>query len=110
VNHPAALLLVSCCIAIETTEQSLYRMAGRNRHQFLYRVAPAIVLHMVGLLLWYWLLKYMPLGQALPLMGANFVAIALVGRFIFCEEINWPRWAGIALILCGFVLVAAKSS
>jgi multidrug transporter EmrE-like cation transporter len=108
VSYSVALLLVACCIVIETTEQSLYRLAGRNRGRFLFHVGPAVTLHIGGLMLWFLLLKHMPLGQALPLMGANFVTIALVGRIAFGETIDLRRWTGIGLILAGFVLVAMK--
>jgi drug/metabolite transporter (DMT)-like permease len=106
--HSASLLLVGCCVVIETTEQSLYRLAGRNRQKFFVHVLPAIGLHLCGLLCWFLLLKRMPLSQALPLLGANFVTIALVGRIIFGETIDAWRSVGIALIVIGFVLVATR--
>ncbi len=49
-----------------------------------------------------------PLGIALPLLGANYVAIALGGRLIFHEQIDRRRIIGIALVIIGFVIVSAQ--
>jgi multidrug transporter EmrE-like cation transporter len=83
-------------------------LAGRNRQKFFVHVLPAIGLHMCGLACWFLLLKRLPLSQALPLLGANFVTIALVGRIIFSEAIDAGRWVGIAFIVTGFILVATR--
>lgn len=103
-----AWLIVGTCIAIETTEQSLYRMASSalRRSAWLKWVALAVILHAIGLALWMLLLKRMPLGVVLPLMGANFVMILLAGRVLFKEMITPRRWIGVALVVAGFALVA----
>jgi uncharacterized membrane protein len=98
-------MMIGGCILIETIEQSLYRLAGLHPHRWLRYVAPAIVLHALGLMLWLNILSKRPLGQVLPLMGANFVTVALAGRVFFGEQLTARRLAGIALVTIGFVLV-----
>jgi uncharacterized membrane protein len=97
--------MIGGCILIETIEQSLYRLAGIRPRRWLRYVAPAIVLHALGLMLWLNLLNRRPLGELLPLMGANFVTVALAGRIFFGERLTVRRLAGIALVTFGFVLV-----
>jgi drug/metabolite transporter (DMT)-like permease len=103
------LFLVLCCVMLETTEQILYRLGGRTsgRRKFWKFVSPAVAAHVTRLCLWYLLLKMLPLGLAVPLMGANYLAIALAGRFVFGERVDRRRWLGTALVLCGIILVGA---
>jgi undecaprenyl phosphate-alpha-L-ara4N flippase subunit ArnE len=104
-----AFLLIAGCILLETTEQVFYRLAGRverDRSRYWGYVAPAIAAHVTRLGLWYLLLSTMPLGVAIPLLGLNYLAIALAGRFIFDEPVDRRRWLGTALVIAGFALVA----
>lgn len=98
-------LILAVCVLIETVEQCLYLLAGRRRGQWLRFVAPAILLHLVGMALWLYLLSKRPLGEVLPLLGANFVTVALAGRLFFGERFTARRLAGVALVTIGFVLV-----
>ena len=106
-----SILLITGCILLETTEQVLYRFAGRaekNRRAYWSFISPAIATHIARLCLWYLLLATLPLGVAIPLLGANYLAIALAGRFIFGETIDKRRWLGTALVIAGFALVAGS--
>jgi drug/metabolite transporter (DMT)-like permease len=103
-----ALLLIGVCIAIETAEQSLYRLAGRRRGRYLAFVIPAVALNLVGLFVWLRVLGWLPLGKALPLLAVNTATVALAGKMLFGEKVNARRWLGILLIMAGFVLVAGK--
>jgi drug/metabolite transporter (DMT)-like permease len=102
------LLLLAGCILIETVEQMLYRMGGRQRMRtrYLAFVAPATALNLVSLGLWLLVLRYLALGQALPLLAANNVTVALTGKWMFGEVIRPRRWIGVFLIVTGFALVA----
>jgi drug/metabolite transporter (DMT)-like permease len=102
-------LMVGSCIVLETAEQSFYRLAGRaggNRGRYVGSVVPAVVTHVVRLLIWYLVLRQVELAVAVPLMGATYITIALVGRVFFHERVDRRRWLGTALIAAGFVLVA----
>src|SRR5207237_322444 len=104
------LILLAGCILIETGEQMLYRMGGRQPNRYFAFVIPAVMLNLVSLALWLVVLRYMPLGQALPLLAANNVTVAVAGRALFGEIINRRRRIGILLIVCGFVLVSVNQS
>ncbi len=105
-----AILLIAWCIVSETIEQMLYRGAGdrKGAARYLGFYTPAITLHIVRLAVWLTVLKTVPLGIALPLLGANYAAIALAGRLVFHERIDRKRFIGIALVLIGFILVSAQ--
>ena len=94
-----APLLVGGCIVIETVEQVLYRMGSVAPDRGMRFIAPAVGLHALGLALWYFLLRVTPLGVALPLMGAQYITIALAGKVLFREPVDLPRWIGIAVIV-----------
>lgn len=104
------LALIGGCIVLETTEQVLYRLAGRSDGRWHYweLISPAVIVHFTRLALWYLLLKTLPLGVAVPLLGANYIMIALAGWLIFGEKVNARRWLGTALVVAGFVLVAGR--
>jgi len=107
-----AWLMIAACITIETAEQSLYRLASHAtaRGRWLAMVIPAVVLHAGCLAIWMLLLKRMPLGVVLPLMGANFVMILLAGKLFFHERISRRRWIGVLLVVGGFALVATDQA
>jgi undecaprenyl phosphate-alpha-L-ara4N flippase subunit ArnE len=104
------LALVGGCVLLETTEQSLYRMAGhsgRDRPRFFGFVAPAVVAHVARLALWYLVLKTVgKLGLAIPLLGLDYLVIALTGKLLFHERVDGRRWFGTALVVVGFLMVA----
>lgn len=109
--NTVAWLMIAACIVTETVEQSLYRKgstspAGRRARY----IVPAVALNVVGFAMWMLLIKQVPLGIALPLMGANFVTVALAGKFFFGERLNARRWLGIALVLAGFAMVAGSQA
>jgi drug/metabolite transporter (DMT)-like permease len=103
------IALVFGCVLLETSEQTLYRLGGRasGRSGYWGYVAPAIGGHVARMALWYLVLKTLPLGEAVPLLGVNYVTIALVGRFVFGERVDGRRWLGTALVAAGIVLVGA---
>ena len=103
---PLLLILLAVCVLIETVEQLLYRMAGRNHGRYLLYATPATILNMVGLAVWLLVLTRAPLAQALPLLAASNITVAAAGRLLFAETVTPRRWIGIVLISAGLVLVA----
>jgi multidrug transporter EmrE-like cation transporter len=104
-------LLIAACVILETFEQIFYRLAGRvenNRAQYWKHVAPAVAVHFTRLAFWYVLLGTVKLGVAIPLLGVNYIAIALTGRLVFGERVDARRWLGTALVVAGFTLVAGS--
>jgi undecaprenyl phosphate-alpha-L-ara4N flippase subunit ArnE len=98
--------LIGVCVTMETAEQVLLRMAGRHPKRYAYYASPAIALNLVGLAGWLVVLRFAPLGQALPLLAANNIAVAAAGRILFGERVSVRRWVGVVLITAGMVLVA----
>lgn len=105
-NHLLGILLVLLCVAFETLGQLLYRAGSRARTHRHLIILGGVVLHILEMVSWLTVLRFLPLGVALPLMGANYATIALAGHWIFGERCDRRRWSGVALIVAGFVLVA----
>jgi undecaprenyl phosphate-alpha-L-ara4N flippase subunit ArnE len=59
----------------------------------------------VALLLYTWLLRYIPLNIAQSLMAVQFIAVILASTWLLSEPMPSLRWVGIALIAAGVVLV-----
>jgi drug/metabolite transporter (DMT)-like permease len=55
-------------------------------------------------------LSWADLTYVLPATSLGYVLVALIGHFIFHEEISTTRWMGIALIAAGVGIVAAGPS
>ena len=102
----SGLLVVAICVVLETFEQLTYRMASHRRGWgYCSYAAVAIILHVIGLGIWFLALKLAPLSVAMPLMGAAYVTVALASARLFNEQINARRWFGIALVVIGVVLL-----
>ncbi|KPX30413.1 MULTISPECIES: 4-amino-4-deoxy-L-arabinose-phosphoundecaprenol flippase subunit ArnE [Pseudomonas syringae group] len=63
----------------------------------------------LGLLTWLMVLQRMEVGVAYPMLGVNFVLITLVGRYVFKEPVDLQHWLGVALIVCGVVLLGSQA-
>ncbi len=111
---PMAVLMLGLCIALETLEQIAFKASESagggaqtdrlawHPHVFTGLGIVCYILHMAA---WFWVLAVLPLGIALPLMGASYVTVALASRLLFAEEIQPQRWVGIALIMAGLCCV-----
>jgi drug/metabolite transporter (DMT)-like permease len=55
---------------------------------------------------WLFVLSRTSLSFAYPFASLTYLLIVLVDRFVFHEEIPPARWAGVALIMAGIILVA----
>jgi drug/metabolite transporter (DMT)-like permease len=69
-------------------------------------VAVGVSLLTVWLLSHMALLSWADLSYVLPVTSSGYVLAALVGRFFLHESISMWRWAGIAFIMLGVILVA----
>jgi multidrug transporter EmrE-like cation transporter len=68
-----------------------------------------LALYGVGALAWILVLTRMDLSLAYPFLALNFVLIAIVSRVFLGESIPALRWAGIAVICCGILLIARSA-
>lgn len=62
-------------------------------------------MYLLFVMVWFRVLKDLPLSFALPIMGLNYVAVAVASAVLLKEIISLKRWGGIFLILFGMVLV-----
>jgi drug/metabolite transporter (DMT)-like permease len=69
-------------------------------------VLAGLFLYALGALAWIAVLRRMDLSYAYPFLALNFVLIAFVSQFVLGESVPWLRWAGIAVICIGILLVA----
>ena len=71
--------------------------------------SPWVVLGVLLLILWLLsrmtLLSWADLTFVLPVTAAGYVLTAAMGRWLLAEQISWQRWAGIAMIFAGVVMV-----
>src|SRR5271155_3728109 len=107
---PFALLLLGVCVVTETAQQLCYRMAGRDRGRFAVYVAPAIGIYCIELVCWLKLLRFLPLGVALPARGCSYAVIPLAARLVLGERVGTRQWVAIGLIVAGVVLVTMRQT
>lgn len=65
-----------------------------------------LVLFALSAVVWLFVLSRTSLSFAYPFASLTYLLIVLVDRFVFHEEVPPARWAGVALIMAGIVLVA----
>jgi undecaprenyl phosphate-alpha-L-ara4N flippase subunit ArnE len=99
------IILLLMIIIIETLQQVFFKLSAQKQDKKYFFTFLGIVMYLLYLVAWFKLLKTVPLGIALPVMGLNYVAVAFSGKLIFKEEIDLKRWCGIILIFGGLVLV-----
>lgn len=102
-----ALFLISLCVVLETVEQIFFR-CGRGGSWGRIFIALGMGLNVIGMAFWLLVLRTVPLGQAMPLLAANNITVALAGAMFFRESISRRRWLGILLISTGVALVSAE--
>lgn len=65
-----------------------------------------LVLFAVSAVVWLFVLSRTSLSFAYPFASLTYLLIVLVDRFVLEETVPPLRWAGVALIMAGIVLVA----
>ncbi len=56
--------------------------------------------------LWLLAVSQLNISYAFPLLSGGYVFVALLSRALLREAISWQRWAAIAVICLGVVLIA----
>lgn len=94
--------LGNCCLSLGMRSQdgTDYLRAATNPW-----VAGGVVLLIGWLLSQLSLLSWADLTYVLPITAASYVGSALLGAFVLHEHVTVSRWAGIALIAAGIVIV-----
>lgn len=70
----------------------------------------AIAVIIVDLVIWLYILRYIPLSIAFPLSRAVDVLVPISCWLILKEAISPLRWCGIALVIVGLVIVAKPAA
>jgi drug/metabolite transporter (DMT)-like permease len=70
----------------------------------------AIVVIVIDLIIWLYILHYIPLSIAFPLSRAVDVLVPISCWLILKEAISPLRWGGIALVIIGLVVVAKPAA
>jgi len=70
----------------------------------------AIAVIIVDLIIWLYILRYIPLSIAFPLSRTVDVLVPISCWFILKEAISPMRWCGIALVIVGLVIVAKPAA
>lgn len=65
----------------------------------------AVALYAALALLWVWVLSFTPLSRAYPFIALAFAVTPVLGGLWFGEPISLRLMIGIAVVLCGLLLV-----
>jgi len=60
--------------------------------------------------LWLAVLSWEDLSVALPMQALNYVLVAVLAKYLLHEDISPLRWAGIALVCVGVMLITKSST
>jgi len=70
----------------------------------------AIMVMLLDLVIWLYVLKYIPLSIAFPLSRLVDVLVPIICWLILKEGISSLRWCGIALVIIGLAIVAKPAA
>jgi drug/metabolite transporter (DMT)-like permease len=65
----------------------------------------ALVLYLALGLLWLWILSFTPLSRAYPFVALAFAITPVLATVLFAEPMTVRLAIGIAVVLCGLILV-----
>ena len=65
-----------------------------------------VALQATFFLMYLTLLSRAQVSQVLPMTALDYVVVALLARVVLADAVSPPRWAGIALIVVGVLLVS----
>ncbi len=67
------------------------------------------ILFLSASLLWMYIIKHYPLSTAYPMISLSYVFGMLSAMIFFHEDISLVKWAGIACIMVGCVLISRQA-
>jgi drug/metabolite transporter (DMT)-like permease len=74
---------------------------ARNRY-----VVAAVVAMAVSFFAYLGLLTIAELSFAVPVTAITYVLETVLAKYVLKEQVNWLRWVGASLVLCGVALVS----
>lgn len=111
-------VLILVALVFISASQILQKVAAVNADKqpagthFLRRLAArketwwAIISLGTGTLFWLAVLYRMEVSKAVPFLSLGFVLVLIASRFYLKETIGTTRWAGVAVIILGIVLLS----
>lgn len=69
-------------------------------------IVAAVVAMAVSFFAYLGLLTVAELSFAVPASAATYVFETVLAKYVLHEDVNWKRWAGAALVVCGVALVS----
>jgi len=117
------LLLIAIIVAATTVGEVL-QAAGMRRHGEIRDFRPgalgraaavlarnrfvigAVAAMAVSFFAYMGLLTISDLSFAVPATAVTYVLETVLAKYVLKERVNWLRWAGAALVVCGVALVA----
>ena len=118
--HPLAFLLVSICFGVLG---QLLMKCGTNRSgqlsftlQSAYTAATNVFIvaglfsYALSSVFYIVVISKLPLSYVYPMIAFSYVAVTILSRLAFGEPIPGLRWAGLAVICVGVVLLALSRS
>ncbi len=95
------LILAVAAETIGTTALQASQAFTRPLPSLLVVVAYAAAFYLLG-----HALKYFPVGVAYAIWsGLGIVLIAAIGFVVFGQKLDWPAMLGLAMILCGILVI-----
>jgi drug/metabolite transporter (DMT)-like permease len=74
-----------------------------SRNRF---VIGSVVAMAVSFFAYLGLLTIAPLSFAVPATAITYVLETVLAKYLLKEQVNWLRWAGASLVICGVALVS----
>jgi len=78
-------------------------IAGLSRNRF---VIGSVVAMAVSFFAYLGLLTIADLSFAVPATAITYVLETILAKYFLKEHVNWLRWAGASLVICGVALVS----
>lgn len=64
-----------------------------------------IITYVTSLISWLYVLRFVPISIAFPLINAVHVLVPIGSLIFLHERVSLGRWVGIAIVLCGILLL-----
>jgi multidrug transporter EmrE-like cation transporter len=103
------VLLVIVCAIIEGVAQVFLKMSALAPERRGMWIGAGVVLFILQALIYTGALRFIEVSTAFPMGSIGFVVIAVLSQRLLREPVTRTRWTGIALIIVGVSLLAARA-
>jgi drug/metabolite transporter (DMT)-like permease len=109
--RPSVAIAALACVVMISTGQLLFKMVAARLAADAISVGAvrlflvAMAIYGIATIAWIFVLRYVPLSNAYPLMAMSFILVPLGSRIVFGETLAPLYWAGVALLVAGVFLI-----